>query len=437
MRFDRAPEPEDIFFENLGANDKTKVKKVMCASFISVIISVISLSINEIFYIIQLRIDESKEQNNKKIILYLISFIITIVTAIIDLIVEKVLEKIIKWEKTYTLTVFYVNYSKNLTVFWFLNSSLLPIVGDIILPSEEEHEVLTSNMLIKFLFNSFVTPIMWTINFKFIYKKFKQCVIEQKENINYNQKELNELYELPSMDVAVKYSYLIKTLLMSSIFAAIFPLGFCISFVGFIFGYWLEKFNFSKMYKKPEKLDKQINESYVNHFIIIFNVMGLGTFYFLQGFRNIGNDKWILINFYFSLILLFMPFNMCFQKDFFNIKKSKIHEKTYDEMYLDFIIDYERANPMTRIEGEMRYLYKLEENKRINKIEKDKRKKKINEENQMKYYIRQQRLSRIINIKELNNILNLNDNDEKEKEKDIIDNIDPMIENYKKKRNSI
>ena len=285
MRFDRAPEPEDIFFENLGANDKTKVKKVMCASFISVIISVISLSINEIFYIIQLRIDESKEQNNKNIILYLISFIITIVSAIIDLIVEKVLEKIIKWEKTYTLTAFYVNYSKNLTVFWFLNSSLLPIVGDIILPSEEEHEVLTSNMLIKFLFNSFVTPIMWTINFKFIYKKFKQCVIEQKENINYNQKELNELYELPSMDVAVKYSYLIKTLLMSSIFAAIFPLGFCISFVGFIFGYWLEKFNFSKMYKKPEKFDKRINESYINHFIIIFNVLVLGTFYFLKVFE--------------------------------------------------------------------------------------------------------------------------------------------------------
>ena len=71
-----------------------------------------------------------------------------------------------------------------------------------------------------------------------------------------------------------------------------------------------------------------------------------------------------------------MPFNMCFQKDFFNIKKSKIHEKTYDEMYLDFIIDYERANPMTRVEGEMRYLDKLDENKRINKIEKDKRKKK-------------------------------------------------------------
>ena len=51
----------------------------------------------------------------------------------------------------------------------------------------------------------------------------------------------------------------------------------------------------------------------------------------------------------------------------------------------------------------------------------------------MKYYIRQQRFSRMINIKELNNILNLKGDDEQEKEKDIIDNIDPTIVNYKKR----
>jgi hypothetical protein len=78
----------------------------------------------------------------------------------------------------------------------------------------------------------------------------------------------------------------------------------------------------------------------------------------------------------------------------------------------------------------MRYLDKLEENNRIDKTEKDKRKKKIKEENQMKSYLRQQRFSRILNIKELNNILNLDDG---EQEKEIIGNIDPNIENYKKK----
>ena len=92
-------------------------------------------------------------------------------------------------------------------------------------------------------------------------------------------------------------------------------------------------------------------------------------------------------------------------------------------MYLDFVTDYERANPMTRIEGEMRYLDKLEEKNKINKQDKDKRKKKIKEENQIKFYLRKQRLSRILNIKELNDLLNLDDDQEKDKDKDIIVNM--------------
>ena len=90
-------------------------------------------------------------------------------------------------------------------------------------------------------------------------------------------------------------------------------------------------------------------------------------------------------------------------------------------MYLYFVNDFERANPMTRIEGEMRYLDKFFSKNKINKKEKDKRKEKIKEENQIKVYLRKQRLSRILNIKELNDLLNLED--AQEKDKDIIVNM--------------
>ena len=427
IRCEKAPEPEDIIFENLETSYKTKIKNIMCVSFVSLIISGISFGINTILYILQLNIEQSKELNDSTIILNILSLIITIVTAIMDLILEIVIEKIIKCEKSYTLTNFYATYSVNLSFFWFLNSGLLPVICDLMYQSKAEHEVLTNNMITKFLFNSFLTPIMWTMNFKFVIKKFKQCIIEQKEKISYNQKELNELYELQPMNVAVKYCYLIKTLLMSLIFAPIFPLGFGISLIGFIFAYWLEKFNFSKMYKKPEKLGKQITEYYVTFFIIIFLAYGWGSLYFLE-----ESDKWINIIISLFSILLLLPLNLCFHQDILNIKKWTIHRKTYDDKYLDFITDCERTNPMTRIEGEMRYLDKLEENNRINKIEKDKIKKKIKEENQMKFYLKRQRMSRIINIKELNNILNLDDDDD-EQGKDSIDNINPIIETDKNK----
>ena len=423
--FERAPEPEDIIFENLEGSLNSKIKNMFCAIYVSVIIVGISLVINGLLFYFQSSIDKSEDPNGKTFIIYVLSFLISIANSIIDFIIEIVLEKIIKSQNSYTLTNFYATYSLALTFIWFLNSCMLPIILDIV-NSNEEHEVLTSNMIIKFLFNSFVQPIMWTINVKFLYKKFKKCIIEQKEKINYNQKELNELYELQSMNVAAKYSYLGKSLLISFVFAPIFPLGFCISFIGFIFGYWLEKFNFSKMYKKPEKLDKQIAEYYINYFEVIFAAYYIGSYYFILDFDNF--EIWNWINYIF---LLFMYFKRCFLIDFFKIKESEIHKKTYDDMYLDFVIDYERANPVTRIEGEMRYLDKLEEKNKINLIEKDRRKRTIKEENQMKLYLRRQRISRIANIKELNNLLNLDD-DAQKKEKDIICNIEPIIENDKK-----
>ena len=415
IRFERAPEPEDIIFENLEISFKAKLKNIIYISFASLIILLISNFIYGLLYNYQAKIDNL---NDKTIILYVLSLLITIITAIFDLIFEIVLEKIVKFEKSNTLTNFYATYSIQLT-FFYLNNSL-------IIYYSEEHEITTSNLIIKFLFNSFVTPIMWTINFKYVYKKIKQCIIEQKETINYNQKELNELYELQSMNVPAKYSYLVKTLFMSFIYFPIFPLGFCISLIGFIFGYWWEKFNFSIMYKKPEKLDKQITEYYVIFFFLNFLIFAFGSFYFLSVGHEV--DIFILVIFIVNYILLIIPFHLCFQKDYFKFNESEIHKKTYDDMYLNFIIDYERANPMTRIEGEMRYLDKLEEKNKITKKEKDKRKKKIKEENQIKTHLRQQRLSRIINIKELNNILTLDDDDKQENN---------IILNMEQKKNKI
>ena len=181
------------------------------------------------------------------------------------------------------------------------------------------------------------------------------------------------------------------------------------------------------MYKKPEKLDKQIAQFYINYFTIFFVAYYIGSYYFLLDFDNF--ETWNWINYIFILVT---AFKVCFLIDFFKIKESEIHKKTYEDKYLDFIIDYERANPVTRIEGEMRYLDKLQEKNKINEIEKDRRKKKIKEENQMKLYLRRQRISRIANIKELNNLLNFDDDDEQKNKKDIICDIESINENDKK-----
>ena len=78
IRFERAPEPEDIIFENLEISFKTKLKNIICVSVVSLILCGISLFINEILYLIQLRREENEGQNDKNTIIDIFSIIIVL-----------------------------------------------------------------------------------------------------------------------------------------------------------------------------------------------------------------------------------------------------------------------------------------------------------------------------------------------------------------------
>ena len=74
-------------------------------------------------------------------------------------------------------------------------------------------------MLMIFLLNSIYIPIRWTLNISFFRKKINICLLERMkepdEEHGKTQKELNDLYELPNMNISIKYSYVAKTLLMA------------------------------------------------------------------------------------------------------------------------------------------------------------------------------------------------------------------------------
>ena len=385
ITFEAAPEPEDVIFENLQTKPFWRIINTLLVYFLSIIIC--GVSFVAIIYLnkLQKKIDNDKEnKTTHTLLLYVISFGITGVTSVIDIILEIVLEKLTKWERQTTWTNFYLSYSLKLTLFSFLNSAVIPIVCELVINKSNGYQFLINNMLMKFLVNAFVTTIMWTVNVGCVLKLFRQCLIERKDKINYNQKELNEIYELPPMNVAAKYSYIGKTLLMSFLYVPIFPLGLGISLLGFILGYWLEKYNFANMYKKPEMLNRQIVEFYSNYFVLIFFVYGIGDYIFLHDVYE--KKTWSLVNIIVFGVSIILPYHQLLSIDFLKFDESQIHEEEYSEKYVDFLNDYERANPMTKKEGEIRYLEQLEKKHKINRKEAEERKKKIKEENPLQYY---------------------------------------------------
>ena len=382
--FEAAPEPEDIIFENIETTPVARILKTALVYFISIILCGISFAAIYGLNLLQMYVDENQKNHTTHVVLlYVISFAITGVTSGMDILLEIVLEKLTKWEKQVTWTNYYLSFSLKLTLFSFVNSAILPTFCEFFINKSDGYEILISNMLMKFLVNAIVTPGMWTLNVGYFIKKIKIYFITNKDEIDINQKELNELYEYPPMNVSAKYSYIAKTILMSFFYIPIFPLGMLISLLGFILGYWLEKYNFSNMYKTPEMLNRQIAEFYTNYFVLTFFVYGIGDYVFLH--ESYETKTWSLVNIILFGILIIFPYHQMLTFDYLDFEESSIHEQDYNEKYTDFNTDYERANPMTEKEGKLRFLEAKKAKGEIKEDEFNKEKDEIQNEKPFSY----------------------------------------------------
>jgi len=376
-----APEPEDVIFENLQYSAFERFFRTLLVYFLSIIIIFVCFII--ILFLNDFQIEKMKNNSNNFIIKYGISISITLIISVLNTIFQFILESLTKKEKQVSNTNYYLSFSIKLTIFTFLTSGIIPLISSYY-HSQSKYDLLLTNMLTLFLSNSFLTPIMWTLNFEFFKKKLQICLIKDNYQ-NYTQDELNKIYELLNMNVSYKYSYIFKTLLMSFLYMPIFPLSIGISFFGFLFGYFLEKFNFSRMYKRPEMLNSKICEFYSNYFIINFFMLCLGNYIFLRD--NNKSNLWCISNMIIFAVLIIIPYNQIFVCDFIGIKESDLKgDQTYEDFNLTFYNDYEKINPMTKKEAIQRFLEKLLKNGLISKPDYDKIIKNIDKVNLMETY---------------------------------------------------
>ena len=359
-----APEPEDVIYENLEYSYIEGSFRTFIVYIISIILIGICLGI---FIGINMLQDHLNDKAIHQILSYIISLINTCVSSGLNYIFQLLLDFLTKMEKQMTMTEYYRSYSVKLTLFTFFTSAVVPLICEFINESDG-YQILISNMLMMFLVNAFVTPIMWTMNFTYFLKKFQICLIERKSDAdskhNMTQRELNDLYELPSMNISYKYSYLAKTLLMTFLYIPIFPLGIVISLVGFVLGYFLEKFNYAYMYKRPEMLNHKLCVFYVNHFDVLIFVYAIGDYIFM--YDTYKNEIIPLVKIIVFAVLTIIPYKKLLQRNYIGMLESEISSTEYKDKYFTFSMDYERANPITRKKGTKHYLDKMLKSGKIN-----------------------------------------------------------------------
>ena len=373
------PEPEDIIWENFKYTFIQRFQKTVITYIICILI--IALSFGAIFgltYLQEHLYSDDKENGDTNIFLkYLTSLCITVVISIINSLIQMVLEKLTFQEKPKSKSNYILSLSIKITIFTFLNSAIIPLICKYIVAIKQKEDkdkyidyyvsrvrddLLIDDMFIYFVVNAIVTPLLWLLNFPFWFKKLRICCLERKkeeaDKYHYmTQKELNELYEYPDMNLAYKLSYLVKTLSMCLFYMPIFPLGCVIAFLGFIFAYWVEKYVFTHQCKRPDMLDEVIEKYYANYFIVVLFIGGIGDYIFLH--NAFHTNSWTLINIIVFGVLIIVPYTKCINCNYVDAQHNGIRDRPLSDIYFTFYNDYQRQNPLTKKLGLENYLTEL------------------------------------------------------------------------------
>ena len=239
----RAPEPTDIKWDTLNSKLKTSIKKNKFKLFSLSMVILVCYAVVIFIYL-------WKIQN-------ITSFFYSLAAASLISLINIILGIYIPWSTKFFR---YNTYTKESImifnrVLWsnFLNSAGINLICQLAYNSTIQNKnfqtfhPLIENMFSIFLFNTLINPLMNIFNPISLYKAYQRINLNKNsDQYDLTQYEVNKLYEDPEFVFATKYANIMKTMLISGLFAPFMPIGLLISIIELILHYYTDKFLIEK-----------------------------------------------------------------------------------------------------------------------------------------------------------------------------------------------
>ena len=405
IRVELPTEAYEVIWQNMGF---TNCQKILYKSFtliVSIILIGISFGVVSFLNYIQFNLTDKETENLHHFYEYLLSFIISIVISLLNSLARKLLKLLTKrFEPIETKTDYYISLSTKFTIFTFINTDIIPLLSNYLHSDENDNDILLNNMLVIFITNFTLNPIVFYLNTNTLCKLCKRARARMRieglplEDSVYTQDELNRLFQNPSMSLCYKYSFFSNILLTSFFYLSVLPLGIVFSLAGCIISYFLEIAHL-QFYKRPEVLNSKLCKYFISHFNVAIALWAIGDYFFLRKAEK-HYSTFSLLNLILFIVIIFIPYHS-FRFNLLGFKEGEITKGSYEEYELIFATDYEKQNPLTKKEGMIKYITKLRDMNHIDKIQYQFLMNNINKESSMvNYYKTSRNVGNILNYYE-------------------------------------
>ncbi|KAL4500595.1 hypothetical protein ABPG72_003019 [Tetrahymena utriculariae] len=360
----RAPEPNDIYWENLCYQSFEKLISNLLTHFFTAVLLIAAFFIIFAISKAQDNIQSTSTKNDPRVIF--LSFIASLFIFIINNGLNMIIRKFAIFEKHATLTHYFIGVAQKSGIAQFLNTTIVVyIIKKIKLESQiyisggllyTIHFILLMNLVGSF--NIFMNPF-------YFYKLWQRRKAEKgdKQFLEHTpQQKMNEIYEGPKFDFPAAYAKLIKLIMFASYYSYPAPLIVYISLGILILTYWFDKYHLLSRCATPDYLSHHLPEAmadfYLEFMIVVFCIGNIV-------FENLLFDKssGLTIAALVIAILFWVADFDAIVNCLCSSDSNQTQVRRYEYYSQYFLTDYERSNPVTAMKAIEEWTKKLQDNK--------------------------------------------------------------------------
>ena len=355
-----APESCDINWENLAVGKFKKFFERLVTLIMIMITLIITFLV--VYFTAKWKREAFNNGNNQSLQdLTSATILPSLVTIVVNFMVARLMRLFARIEKHITWSTYNESVMDRLVVFMFVNTVLIHVA----VYSDHHTDWFVQGGLIYSVFwlqimNAGLSPLVYMISPNYQLRRIKRYfAVKAAEagTLQMTQRDANELFKGPDVDLADRFASLLKTCCLSLFFAPIVPIGVLIGIAALLIEVGVFNFMLLRVHCRPRKHTVKLvigAVKWIPWVILVYSIGIVGFYYYLT-----PDIAWLCwLNLALALLYVLTPlsylFLKCFRDNTIEYLKTIVPASTTNEYFShlpSFYSDYERDNPITSTTG--------------------------------------------------------------------------------------
>ena len=366
LKIQRAPEPNDIIWENLGYSWSFILKRKVftsLATFFGLACSFVGIL--AVSYFQRYLIEQDQNENN-----FLEKIVINSMGAATIVMINHVLNYVIDlftvMEKHSTYTGYQTALAGKKIIAAFFNTAFIYILISLYFRDLVGRTGLVPNLLYIYINNMIINVMLLIFDPFYLLKLYQQRQFERNPDDTFlRQNEANSLFEDYPIQVPYLFSSVVYLVLFTSFYGSLVPMGTIIGIITLIAFYWTYKYVLLRRTSVQNLLGKKIAYEMIEYLEYSPFLFALGDIFFsFIFFHQVSNYN--IIACIIAIFNFILPMKLI-NKRLFRIKEKKNFystNKDYTQDYLlarkGFTTEYDRSNPLTQKKATEEWVHYIE-----------------------------------------------------------------------------